>query len=186
MEELLASLSQKSLNLNRGEVVSGEVVAISENEVTLDLGTKSEGVIPARDFPEGKLPKVGDKIEAYVIEPENEASQVLLSLQQAQKPQKAGSGRSMFEGKSNQDFSKIIEKYNPDDVFTGVVTKVSDFGVFVKLEEGVEGLVHSSKLGNTNYEAGQNVSVMVDSIEPEKKRISLSPVVTSTKDLIYK
>lgn len=181
MEELLASLSGKSLNLTRGQVVKGEVVALTDSEVTLDLGTKSEGIIPVKDFPEGKLPKIGDTLEAYVLEPENESSQVMLSLQQAQK-----GPRPRFEDKASQDFGKLIEKYNSDDTFSGVVTKISDFGVFVKLEEGVEGLIHSSKLGSSAYEIGRKVQVMVDSIDSEKKRISLSPIVTSTKDLIYK
>ncbi len=188
MEELLASLPGKSLNLTRGQAIKGEVVALTDKEVTLYLGTKAEGVIPVRDFPADKKPKVGDTLEAYVLEPENESSQVLLSLQQAHKVTRGGfyDRESKFES-SNREFGKIIEKYNPDSTFPGTITKVSQFGVFVALEEGVEGLIHSSKLNpNTNYEAGQKISVMVDSIEPEKQRISLSPVVTSTKDLIYK
>lgn len=182
MEELLASQQPKPLNLVRGQVVKGEVVSVSDAEVILDLGIKSEGVIPTKGFPEDKLPKVGDQLEVYVIEPENESSQVELSLQPAQ-------SRLNRDQKSPSvsDFAKLIEKYNPDNTFPGTVTNLTQFGVFVALEEGVEGLIHSSKVGvNTKYEVGQKIQVIVDSIEPEKQRIALSPVVTSTKDLIYK
>jgi len=79
----------------------------------------------------------------------------------------------------------VAEKYIQDEIYTGTVTKVSQFGVFVALEEGIEGLIHSSKV-TAKYEPGQKVQVTVDSIEPERRRIALSPVVTSTKDLIYK
>lgn len=189
MEELLASLSNKTLTLTRGQTISGEVVALTDTEAILDLSTKSEGVIPLRDFPADKKPNIGDKIDAYVIEPENESSQVLLSMQQAQKlvrPGREYSGRSDRPEQSAEDFAKLMGKYTPDNIFPGIVTKVSDFGVFVKLEEGVEGLIHSSKLGSSSFEVGQKISISIDSIDPEKKRISLSPVVTSTKDLIYK
>jgi len=183
MEELLASLS-KPLILTRGQAVTGEVVAISDQEVTLDLSTKSEGVIPRRDFPTGKEVKVGDKIEAFVIEPENDSHQVVLSTQSIQKSQRPTRSQSQ-SGSNQQDFSKVAEKYIQDEIYTGTVTKVSQFGVFVALEEGIEGLIHSSKV-TAKYEPGQKVQVTVDSIEPERRRIALSPVVTSTKDLIYK
>lgn len=183
MEELLASLSAKPINLVRGQTISGEVVSLSDREVTLDLGTKSEGVIPSKEFPAGQLPKIGDRLDTYVIEPENEASQVVLSLQQAPKSARGGQRAA---GPTAAEFAKLVEKFQSDDTFPGTVTRISEFGVFIKLEDGVEGLIHSSKLGTSSFEVGQKISVMVDSIEPEKRRISLSPVVTSTKDLIYK
>jgi small subunit ribosomal protein S1 len=182
MEELLASLS--NLTLTRGQIITGEVVSITDQEVILDLGMKAEGVIPARDFPEGKLPKVGDKVEAYVVEPENESSQVLLSMQSIQKVVRTNT-RTPGQGGPQVDFSKIIGKYTIDEIYPGTVTKVTQFGVFVALEEGVEGLIHSSKVTNTLKE-GEKIQVTIDSIEPERRRIALSPVVTSTKDLIYR
>ena len=56
MEELLAShfVRGKLLNLHRGQEIAGEIVSINDKEITLDLGTKSEGIIPTRDIPESK------------------------------------------------------------------------------------------------------------------------------------
>lgn len=184
MEKLLASLSTKPLALTRGQVVTGEVVAVSEKEAILDLRIKSEGVISLRDFPTGKLPKIGEKIEAFVVEPENDSSQVVLSLQSVQKVIKQSRIGSI---PPQQDFNKIAEKYVIDEVYTGTVTKATQFGVFVALEDGVEGLIHTSKVpSGTNYEPGQKIQVSIDSLEAERRRIALSPVITSTKDLIYK
>ena len=182
MEELLASQTKKIVNLFRGQQIEGEIVSITDKEIILDFGSKSEGVINLRDFPAGKLPKVGEKVEAFVVEPENESSQVVLSMQSVQKIARQSKTTS---GSTQQDFTKIMGKYTSDEIYTGTVTKVTQFGVFVALEEGVEGLIHSSKV-QAIYEPGQKIQVSIDSIEPERRRIALSPVITSTKDLIYK
>ena len=114
MEELLASATasfgNNSLLLTRGQSVTGEVVAITDQEVTLDLGLKSEGVISRRDLPTGKEVKIGEKMDAFVIEPENDSHQVVLSSQSIQKTQRP----TRFQGQSGpsqQDFSKVTEKY---------------------------------------------------------------------------
>lgn len=176
MEELLASLSQKKLTLNRGQEVEGKVVLVTEKEIILDLGTKSDGVIPLNEVKD-KLPKIGDSVLAYVLESENESGQVILTIQKTTKT------NNTFNTSSNN----LVNKYTPDQIVKGVITKVTQFGVFVKLEEGVEGLIHSSKLGpDDNFEQGQEISVMIDAVDLDKKRISLAPVITSTKGLIYK
>jgi small subunit ribosomal protein S1 len=88
---------------------------------------------------------------------------------------------------SGADFAKIAEKYKSDQSVKGTVTKVTQFGVFVQLEKGVEGLIHVSKLGpDDNFEVGKEISVTIDSVDTNKRRISLVPTITSTKGLIYK
>lgn len=181
MEELLASLPQKSLNLFRGQEVEGEVVKVTDKEVTLDLGMKAEGIIQGM-----ASCKVGDKIKAFVLDPENESGQVVLTLVRAsKKPLKP-----TFKSKEEIDEEKwrsLSQKYQVDDVIKGIVTKITQFGVFVKLEEGIEGLIHVSKLGpDDNFTVNQGISVVIDGVDSDKKRISLAPVLTSTKGLIYK
>ncbi len=173
MEELLASQPQQKLSINRGQEIEGKVVLVTEKEIIVDLGTKSDGVIPLNEVKD-KLPKIGDSVLAYVLEPENESGQVILTIQRASKT-------------NDTSTNNLINKYTPDQIIKGVITKVTQFGAFVKLEEGVEGLIHSSKLGpEDNFESGQEISVMVDAVDLDKKRISLAPVITSTKGLIYK
>lgn len=181
MEELLASLPQKPLNLVRGQEVEGEVVGVTNKEILLDLGTKAEGIIQGTSNS-----KVGDKVKAFVFDPENESGQVVLTLVRVSKQ----SSRETF--KSKEEFAEtkwlqISQKYKDNDIVKGIVTKITQFGVFVKLGDDVEGLIHVSKLGpDDNFEMGKEVSVMIDSLDAQKRRISLAPVLTSTKGLIYK
>lgn len=183
MEELLASQPQKTtLDLTRGQEIEGEVVLISDKEITLDLGAKSEAIIPIRDFDSSKI-KVGDKLKGYVVEPENESHQIVLSLARSAKASPDG---KRARPESNLDFEKISQKY-ADQIVKGTVTKITQFGVFVQLEEGLEGLIHISKLGpDDDFKPGEVISVSVDSVDTDKKRVALSPVITSTKGLIYK
>ena len=180
MEELLASLTNKTISINKGEEVEGEVILINEKEITLDLGTKTEGVISTRDLGETNF-KVGDRLKAFVTESENESGQAILSLH------KAASVHKSSITVDSQKWLEAIKKLKGDEVVKGVVSKVSPVGVFVQLEDAIEGLIHSSKLNpETKYEKDQVISVSIDSIDENRQRISLIPVITSTKGLIYK
>lgn len=180
MEELLASLSDKTIFPSKGEEVEGEVIALNDKEVILDLGIKTEGVISTRDLGETSF-KIGDKVKAFVEETENESGQAVLSLNKAVQPRKQPTTVN------NQKWLEAIKKYQAEEVIKGVISKVLPVGVFVQLEEGVDGLIHSSKLNSeTKYEKDQVINVTIDSIDEIKQRISLIPVIISTKGLIYK
>ena len=174
----MASLSKKPLSFSKGEVVEGTVSSKSDREIILDLGTKSEGVLQLHNISENDKDniKVGDKISCIVDEPENESGQVLLSFPSPQ---------SGTQGKPTKDWSKFISKYQKGEVYKGKVTKLTSVGVFVELEPGFEGLIRGSN-ATGNLETGQEISVNLDELDLEKQRMSLSPVLTSTKGLIYK
>ncbi|MCI5208501.1 MAG: S1 RNA-binding domain-containing protein, partial [Candidatus Electrothrix sp. ATG2] len=80
-------------------------------------------------------------------------------------------------------WDKAEEKYAPASVHPGIVSRLAQFGAFVTLEPGVDGLLHISKLGSGRrlnhprevLEVGQEVTVKIDSVDMEKKRISLVP-----------
>ena len=178
MEELLASLSKSSISLERGQEVEGKIVAIGSSEIIIDLGLKSEGIIQRRDIQNSGNLKPGDSIKAIVAQIENENGQVVLSM-------KGGNQREL--GEDSKKWDELSEKLTKEDTLKGQVTKVTQFGVFVQIQGGVEGLIHISKLSpDDKFEAGQKVSVTVDSVDKDKKRISLSILRTSTKGLIYK
>lgn len=182
MEELLASSNFKPSSLEKGQEVEGKILSKDDKEVIIDLGGKSEGVLPIKGLATQNNFKVGDKIKAQVQDIENESGQVLLTLFIAS-PKVAGSKLSI----NKEIWDKLAANMSSEAVIKGTVTKVTQFGVFIQLPEGPEGLVHSSKLGpDDNFESGQEVSVTIDSLDLEKQRISLSPVITSTKGLIYK
>ncbi len=186
MEELLASLSGTILTLTPGSEVEGEIVSINQNEIIVDLGLKSEGVIPLREVSDSKY-KAGDKIKAQVGEGENESGQIILTLAG---PDRGLSSSTKVKPKSDiapEKWASLAKKFENEETIKGKVVKSTQFGVFVTLEEGIEGLIHSSKLGpDDTFEAGKEISVTIDNLDKERQRMSLTPVLTSTKGLIYK
>ena len=86
------------------------------------------------------------------------------------------------EGKIANSLEKIEKKYKVGEIYEGVVTKIMDYGCFVKIEEGIEGLIHNSELDWTNrnikpskvLSVSQNIKFKIVNIEKETKRISLS------------
>ncbi len=98
-------------------------------------------------------------------------------------------GRLQFSIKRLTDdpWNKIEERYPKDKETEGEVVRIANFGALVKLEVGVEGLIHVSKLtGGTNLKEGDKVQVYIESIDVQKRKISLGIVETSKKNVIYK
>ena len=79
-------------------------------------------------------------------------------------------------------YDSLEKKYKIGSIYSGTVTKLMDYGAFVRLEDGIEGLIHSSELSWTNkniqpskiLSASQDVKVKIVSIDSGAKRISLS------------
>ena len=106
---------------------------------------------------------IGTKLEVMVITASPKEAKLIFS--------EKGAGTS--------ERANLVEKYHVGDVLEGVVTGATEFGVFVKLEEGLEGLVHISEMDwalvenpKTRYKAGEKVSVKV--IEIKEGKVSLS------------
>src|SRR5258705_12383825 len=77
-------LCEESLqDVEEGEIVGGRVLKIDDKEVTVDVGFKSEGVIPVEEFPDLEGVKVGDEIEVFLEKTENQDGLVVLSKQRA-------------------------------------------------------------------------------------------------------
>ena len=92
MEELLAQTNYQFHGLKRGSFVEGSVKAISGREIKFDVGAKTEGVVQDVEIPYirdfiSRL-KIGDKLTCYVVSPENDEGQVVLSLRKASSEQK--------------------------------------------------------------------------------------------------
>jgi ribosomal protein S1 len=110
------------------------------------------------------------EVEVLGVEPENE--RISLSLKKT-KP---------------HPWDNIQERYKAGDIVTGKVVRLVDFGAFVELEPGVEGLVHVSQIAYTHVEKpqdvleeGQMVEVKVLDVKPDERRISLSIKETTEK-----
>jgi small subunit ribosomal protein S1 len=89
-EELIEALEASFKDFNDGDIVDGEVVKIDRDEVLLDIGYKSEGVIPSKelsirhDVDPNEVVKVGDRIEALVLQKEDKEGRLILSKKRAQ------------------------------------------------------------------------------------------------------
>lgn len=114
--------------------------------------------------------KVGDRVKVKVLGIDDKTGKLNLSLKQM----------------SDDPWEKIEESYPVGTTFTGTVSRVEAFGVFVNVEAGVDGLVHASKLTpDQTFKKGEEVTVSVESVEPKQRRMSLS-IVTTTVPVGYK
>lgn len=180
MEELLASQPQKLTIFHRGQEVEGEVVAISPKEIILDLGGKSEGILPARD---SKDLKVGSILKAYVVLPENENGQVVLSLS----PQSKISP-SHFRG-HGINWTRFESAQRGKSKLQGKVLEVNKGGLIVEVE-GARGFLPNSqvgfellsKSGAMEELIGENLTVTVIEVDGQNNKLIFSQRGQITKE----
>lgn len=200
MEELLASQTTKPVAIFRGQQVEGEVVAISDKEIILDLGTKSEGVISSREIPDSQLKdlKVGSKLKAFVYMSENESGQVVLSLQrQVASPMRSDNGRSRG-GKSRGgkfiDWSKFVYAQNQKSKLQGTVIEVNKGGLMVEVA-GTRGFLPNSQVGfellsksgeGLDNLIGQALTVTVIEVDQDNNKLIFSERGQVTDEIIEK
>lgn len=108
------------------------------------------------------LYKKGQKIQTKVLVIDKEQGKLTLSIK-------------LLKG---DPWEKLTEEYPAGSTVSGTVSRVVPFGVFVTIIPGVDGLIHESKLNGATYFEGEKVSVVVDSIDVEQRRVSLSPTVS--------
>jgi small subunit ribosomal protein S1 len=171
LEEMRSEQREKLLEtLEEGQVVQGKVKNITEYGVFIDLGGL-DGLLHITDMSWKRIkhPKemvgLGDDLELKILNFDREGQKVSLGLKQL----------------VPDPWENIAEKYPEGSRFTGVITNLADYGAFVELENGVEGLVHISEMSWTRklrhpsqmVKVGEEVEVVVLGVDPEKKRISL-------------
>jgi small subunit ribosomal protein S1 len=256
-EELPAAIEASLKDFNEGDIVSGHVVRIDRDEVLLDIGYKSEGVIPSKelsirhDIDPSEEVKVGDEIEALVLQKEDKEGRLILSKKRAQYERAWGrierimaeggtikgpvievvkgglildiglrgflpaslvelrrvrdlhpyvgqeleakiieldrnrnnvvlSRRAFLEESQSEGRKKFLESLKKGERRKGTVSSIVNFGAFVDLG-GVDGLVHVSELSWRHVEhpsevvsVGQEVEVEVLDVDMERERVSLS------------
>jgi ribosomal protein S1 len=97
-------------------------------------------------------------------------------------------GRLQFSIKRLKDdpWKNIETKYSKEKEFDGEVTKIASFGALIRLESGIEGLVHVSKLAGATLKDGEKVQVYIESVDVAKRKISLGLVLSDKKNVLYK
>jgi small subunit ribosomal protein S1 len=169
-QEFSAERSALMDNLQEGAVVRGAVKNLTDYGAFVDLGG-IDGLLHITDMAwkrvkhPSEVVKVGDEVEVRILKLDRERSRVSLGLKQL--------GADPWEN--------IARRYPPHTRVFGKVTNIADYGAFVEIEDGVEGLVHVSEMDWTNknvnpakvVHTGQEVEVMVLDVDEERRRISL-------------
>ena len=107
--------------------------------------------------------QVGDRIKVKVLGQDERTGKLNLSIKQLK----------------DDPWIGIDTKYPVGTTLTGTVSRVETFGVFVNIHEGIDGLIHNSKLESSHvFKKGDEITVYVESVSPDQKRMSLSPVMT--------
>ena len=170
-------------SIHEGQVVEGIVKNITDYGVFIDLGGV-DGLLHITDISWGRVKhpselfSVGDTITVKILSFDLEKERVSLGMKQL----------------SADPWSIASEKYAVGSKVTGVVVSLTDYGAFVELEEGVEGLIHVSEMSWTRkvrhpskvVSVGEEVEAVVLDIKPESRRISLGmkQVVPNPWDVI--
>ena len=169
-QEFSAERSALMYNLQEGSVVRGSVKNLTDYGAFVDLGG-IDGLLHITDMAwkrvkhPSEVVKVGDEVEVRILKFDRERSRVSLGLKQL--------GADPWEN--------IGRRYPPNTRVFGKITNIADYGAFVEIEDGVEGLVHVSEMDWTNknvnpakvVQTGQDVEVMVLDCDEERRRISL-------------
>jgi small subunit ribosomal protein S1 len=167
-EDFLAAIEGTIKNFNDGDLVSGIVVQIDREEVLLDIGYKTEGVIPSRelsirhDVDPSELVKVGDRVEALVLQKEDKEGRLILSKKRAQYEKAWGD----VEGKKERD-----------EVVTGTVIEVVKGGLIVDI--GLRGflpasLVEMRRVRDLSPYIGKDIEAKIIELDKNRNNVVLS------------
>jgi small subunit ribosomal protein S1 len=157
-------------SLQPGEIVGGEVTNVTDFGAFIDLGGV-EGLIHISELSWGRVIhpshvlKMGQSVRVQVIDIAPERCRIALSLKRLQP----------------NPWATVHQRYAVNDIVPASITSVVSFGVFARLEEGLEGLVHASEIDlpenaliRNTFQEGQLVHVRILHIDPDNQRLGLS------------
>ena len=159
-------------NLNEGDIIEdAKVKATTDWGIFLDING-IDALLHVSDLSHGRVKKpsdlvtIGQSMKVKITKIDKETNRVSASVKALTK----------------DPYDNLEKKYKIGSIYTGIVTKLMDYGAFVKLEDGIEGLIHSSELSWTNkniqpakvLSTSQEVKIKIVSIDSAAKRISLS------------
>jgi small subunit ribosomal protein S1 len=173
------AILQESLNEKRqeimdkikvGETISGIVKNITDFGAFIDLGGV-DGLIHITDFSWGRINhpsevvSIGDTVDVQVIDYNKETSRISLGIKQL----------------IDNPWKSIVDKYNVGDVISGKIVSIMNYGIFIEIEKGVEGLAHISEISwnknienlSDHYKTGNILESKILSIDIKDQKISL-------------
>jgi small subunit ribosomal protein S1 len=169
-EEERSVKEQRYTQLREGDVVTGTVRNLADYGAFVDIGGL-DGLLHVSDISWSRVSQpsdvlsVGQEIELKVLKIDSEKQRISLGMKQLQP----------------HPWDAVADKYNTGERVRGTVTRLADFGFFVELEPGVEGLVHISEMSwakrvrtpGDMVKAGETVEVVILGMNPGEQRLSL-------------
>ncbi|MBW2466393.1 MAG: 30S ribosomal protein S1 [Deltaproteobacteria bacterium] len=173
-EEREEKREQLKDSLQEGMTVKGTITSIRDFGAFVDIDEAIEGLIPVSEIGWSRIDNIkdilseGQNVEVVILKLDWENDRFSFSLKQA----------------LPDPWLTISQKAPVGSFHTGTVVRLAKFGAFVNIAEGIDGLIHISKLGGGRrinhprevLEEGQNIDVKIDDIDTEQKRIALSLV----------
>jgi small subunit ribosomal protein S1 len=164
--------------LKDGEVRHGRVSSLCDFGAFVDLGG-ADGLVHLSELAWRQVghPRevlhVGQEVDVFVLNVDREKKKIALSLRRLQP----------------EPWTTVADRYSPGDVVQGTITKLATFGAFARVEDGIEGLIHISELGEGHIvhprnvvKEGDKVTLRVLRVEPERRRLALSLRQTEQAD----
>lgn len=172
METLKNLYDQTLEELKEGEVVTGRILNITDSDVIVDIGFKSEGIVPKEEFDNLAELKPGDEVEVYVDELDNGEGQVVLSRRRAD---------------FIKNWERVIEKYENDEVIPGTITRRIKGGMVVNIL-GVDAFLPGSQIDVKpirDFDAliGKQMNFKIVKVNRARKNIVVSSRALIEKEL---
>ena len=167
-----AELTEALKNIKEGDIIEDAIVkATTDWGIFLDINGV-DALLHVSDLSHGRVKKpsdlvtIGQKLKVKIIKIDEKTNRVSASV----------------KALTEDPYENIDKKYKVGEFYEGIVTKIMDYGCFVKIEEGIEGLIHNSELDWTNrnikpskvLSVSQSIKFKIVNIDKETKRISLS------------
>ena len=161
--ELLSSLKE-------GDIRTGVVTSVCDFGAFVDIGG-ADGLVHLSEISWSRVKhpsevlKPGDTVKVYVLSIDNDRKRIALSIKRTQE----------------EPWETVSERYQLGAIVTGTITQLASFGAFARLEDGVEGLIHVSEMGDGRVQhprdvvqEGDQMQMRIIRIDPVRKRIGLS------------
>ena len=167
-----AEISEALKNIKENQIVENAIVkATTDWGIFLDINGL-DALLHVSDLSHGRVKKpsdlvtIGQKLKVKIIKIDEKTNRVSASV----------------KALTEDPYENIEKKYKVGEIYEGTVTKIMDYGCFIKIEDGIEGLIHNSELDWTNrnikpskvLSVSQKIKFKIINIDKETKRISLS------------
>ena len=167
-----AEISEALKNIKEGDIIENAIVkATTDWGIFLDING-IDALLHVSDLSHGRVKKpadlvtIGQKLKVKITKIEEKTNRVSASI----------------KALTEDPYSNIEKKYKVGEIYEGEVTKIMDYGCFVKIEDGIEGLIHNSELDWTNrnikpskvLSVSQKIKFKIVNIDKDTKRVSLS------------